>query len=193
MEWGLKALAEWGNSRANRLTSEDLPVNPSEKPYMNNPGVQDFLKMFDKFEERLNEQIQQGLEKDTASTGISMDKLKGAAHAQAEASNIGGGSKETGGGGTAEGYDIIAAKKSLEFGKSAFILGVTICDKIRDEENRQKMLEHSNYIEGDKVTNDTPLIPMEDNQNCEYDDNEEFDDWECEDDDDAEFDDWDYE
>lgn len=48
-------------------------------------------------------QIVDGLSKTTASTGTSMDKLHGGAKKMAQISNIGGGSKATGGGGVDEG------------------------------------------------------------------------------------------
>ena len=44
-----------------------------------------------------------GLNKTTASTGTPMDKLHGGAKRMAQMSNIGGGSKATGGGGVYEG------------------------------------------------------------------------------------------
>lgn len=48
-------------------------------------------------------QIVDGLNKTTASTGTPMDKLRGGAKRMAQMSNIGGGSKATGGGGVDEG------------------------------------------------------------------------------------------
>ncbi|WP_141396045.1 hypothetical protein [Blautia sp. Marseille-P2398] len=48
-------------------------------------------------------QIVDGLNKTTASTGTPMDKLHGGAKRMAQMSNIGGGSKATGGGGVDEG------------------------------------------------------------------------------------------
>ena len=48
-------------------------------------------------------QIVDGLNKTTASTGTSMDKLHGGAKRMAQMSNIGGGSKATGGDGIDEG------------------------------------------------------------------------------------------
>lgn len=48
-------------------------------------------------------QIIDGLNKTTASTGTPMDKLHGGAKRMAQISNIGGGSKATGGGGIDEG------------------------------------------------------------------------------------------
>lgn len=48
-------------------------------------------------------QIVDGLNKTTASTGTPMDKLHGGAKRVAQMSNIGGGSKATGGGGVDEG------------------------------------------------------------------------------------------
>lgn len=48
-------------------------------------------------------QIVDGINKPTASTGTPMDKLHGGAKRMAQMSNIGGGSKATGGGGVDEG------------------------------------------------------------------------------------------
>ena len=48
-----------------------------------------------------------GLNKTTASTGTPMDKLHGGAKRMAQMSNIGGGSKATGGGGVDEGMKAI--------------------------------------------------------------------------------------
>lgn len=48
-------------------------------------------------------QIVDGLNRTTASTGTPMDKLHGGAKRMAQMSNIGGGSKATGGGGVDEG------------------------------------------------------------------------------------------
>ena len=56
-------------------------------------------------------QIVDGLNRTTASTGTPMDKLHGGAKRMAQMSNIGGGSKATGGGGVDEGM-----KTSLDKG-----------------------------------------------------------------------------
>ena len=53
------------------------------------------------------EKIIDGLNKSTASTGTPMKKLHGGAKRMAEMSNIGGGSKATGGGGVDEGMRIM--------------------------------------------------------------------------------------
>lgn len=50
-------------------------------------------------------QILNGLNKTTASTGTPMEKLHGGAKRMAQLSNIGGGSKATGGGGINEGMN----------------------------------------------------------------------------------------
>ena len=52
-------------------------------------------------------QIMDGLSKTTASTGKRIDELYGAAKRIAQMSNIGGGSKATGGGGLDKGLDIV--------------------------------------------------------------------------------------
>ena len=71
--------------------------------------------------------IQSGLSKPTASTGTPMEQLKGAARYTAELSNIGGGSKATGGGGMREGM-----KTVMEY---SHVDGVK---KVRDSLNAQQ-------------------------------------------------------
>ena len=51
--------------------------------------------------------IMEGLSKKTASTGTPIEDLHGAAKFTAQLSNIGGGSKETGGGGIKDGFNTI--------------------------------------------------------------------------------------
>ena len=57
----------------------------------------------DNIHNQRGKQIVDGLNKTTASTGTPMDKLHGGAKRMAQMSNIGGGSKATGGGGVDEG------------------------------------------------------------------------------------------
>ena len=57
--------------------------------------------------ETTKNQIQAGISRSTASTGTPMEKLHGAARTTSTLSNIGGGSKETGGGGMAQGLETI--------------------------------------------------------------------------------------
>lgn len=52
-------------------------------------------------------QIKNGLEKKSAGTGTPINKLNGAAKTLAQLSNIGGGSKSTGGGGIEKGMEIM--------------------------------------------------------------------------------------
>lgn len=52
--------------------------------------------------------IAEGLSRKTASTGTPIDDLHGGAKFMAQLSNIGGGSKETGGGGIQDGFNTIA-------------------------------------------------------------------------------------
>ena len=61
-----------------------------------------------------SKKIQDGLEKDTASTGTPMKALKGGAKFMASLSNIGGGSVETGGGGVHDGFNTIMLNKMAE-------------------------------------------------------------------------------
>ena len=53
--------------------------------------------------------IAEGLSKETASTGTPIEDLHGGAKFMAQLSNIGGGSKETGGGGIKDGFNTITA------------------------------------------------------------------------------------
>lgn len=63
--------------------------------------------------------IQEGLSKKTASTGANIDDLHGGAKFMSQLSNIGGGSKATGGGGVEDGFNTVnkntAIKARLEF------------------------------------------------------------------------------
>ena len=52
--------------------------------------------------------IAEGLSRKTASTGTPIDELHGGAKFMAQLSNIGGGSKATGGGGIKDGFNTIA-------------------------------------------------------------------------------------
>ena len=65
-----------------------------------------------------NKKIQDGLEKETAGTGMPINKLKGNAKIIAQITNIGGGSKVNGGGGFEEGIkvlvDNVSAKRMLK-------------------------------------------------------------------------------
>ena len=58
--------------------------------------------------QQTGKQIADGLNRPTASTGKSIDELHGAAKRIAQISNIGGGSKSTGGGGLDKGLDTVA-------------------------------------------------------------------------------------
>lgn len=51
--------------------------------------------------------IKKGLENPTASTGTPIDSLNGGAKFMAQLSNIGGGSKATGGGGVQDGFNTV--------------------------------------------------------------------------------------
>lgn len=69
--------------------------------------------------EQTGKQIQEGLNKETASTGTPMKELRGGAKYMAQMSNIGGGSKATGGGGFKEGFNIIGRHQKAEGIKKA--------------------------------------------------------------------------
>lgn len=60
-----------------------------------------------KIEEQTNKKIQKGLENPKASTGTPISDLSGGAKLMAVASNIGGGSKATGGKGVVDGLNTI--------------------------------------------------------------------------------------
>lgn len=53
------------------------------------------------------DKIKKGLENPTASTGTPIDSLSGGAKFMAQLSNIGGGSKATGGGGIQDGFNTV--------------------------------------------------------------------------------------
>lgn len=57
--------------------------------------------------EYTDRKIQKGLDEPTASTGTPMTNLSGGAKFMAQLSNIGGGSKATGGGGIRDGFNTI--------------------------------------------------------------------------------------
>lgn len=65
------------------------------------------LKKNDIVLEASQRKIVEGLSKKTASTGTPIENLHGGAKFMAQLSNIGGGSKETGGGGIKDGFNTI--------------------------------------------------------------------------------------
>ena len=82
-----------------------------------------------------------GLNKTTASTGTPMDKLHGGAKRMAQMSNIGGGSKATGGGGVDEGMRAMlqytqadAVKKTVANSKNIRSYGEI--DKVESKDNK---------------------------------------------------------
>ena len=86
-------------------------------------------------------QIVDGLNKTTASTGTPMDKLHGGAKRMAQMSNIGGGSKATGGGGVDEGMKAMlqytqadAVKKTVANSKNIRSYGEI--DKVESKDNK---------------------------------------------------------
>ena len=70
------------------------------------------IETLKKIEKQTSEKIQKGLKKPTASTGKSMNDLKGGAKFQL--SNIGGGSKATGGKGIADGFNTIVQNQKAK-------------------------------------------------------------------------------
>ena len=86
-------------------------------------------------------QIVDGLNRTTASTGTPMDKLHGGAKRMAQMSNIGGGSKATGGGGVDEGMKAMlqytqadAVKKTVANSKNIRSYGEI--DKVESKDNK---------------------------------------------------------
>lgn len=67
---------------------------------------------------RTNDKIKKGKEKTTASTGTPMEKLSGAARFNATLANIGGGSKATGGGGMADGFNTVTRNAQARTAKT---------------------------------------------------------------------------
>lgn len=63
-------------------------------------------------------QIERGLERPIASTGTPIKKLHGAAKTTATLSNIGGGSKESGGGGMESGMNVITKYAQVKTAKN---------------------------------------------------------------------------
>ena len=72
------------------------------------------IETLKKIEKQTSEKIQKGLKKPTASTGKSMNDLKGGAKFMAQLSNIGGGSKATGGKGIADGFNTIVQNQKAK-------------------------------------------------------------------------------
>ena len=94
------------------------------------PVDNDIKKNFKEKAKETGKKIRDGLNKETAGTGMSINQLSGGAKIMATISNIGGGSKETGGGGVVEGLKTIVehvdAKGKLE--------GMVISDKLKKTE-----------------------------------------------------------
>ena len=72
------------------------------------------IKALKEIEKQTGEKIQKGLKKPTASTGKSMNDLKGGAKFMAQLSNIGGGSQATGGKGIADGFNTIVQNQKAK-------------------------------------------------------------------------------
>lgn len=71
------------------------------------PQKLSFEQVVDQVYQQTGKQIVDGLNNPTASTGRPIDELHGAAKRIAQMSNIGGGSKSTGGGGLDKGLDTV--------------------------------------------------------------------------------------
>ena len=85
---------------------KNLPVSKSTSDVPSKQLSQE-EKSLKKTIDDTKEKIKKGIEKPTASTGTPVNELYGAAKTTATLSNIGGGSKETGGGGMEKGLGII--------------------------------------------------------------------------------------
>ncbi|GHU75205.1 hypothetical protein FACS1894188_05540 [Clostridia bacterium] len=79
----------------------------------------DIVKIAHDVVAKTDKKIQKGLDKPIASTGTPISELKGAAKFTSSLSNIGGGSKDTGGGGMEDGLKTInqnSAAKGILYG-----------------------------------------------------------------------------
>ena len=81
--------------------------------------------------QQTGKQIMEGLSRPTASTGKPMEELHGAAKRIAQMSNIGGGSKATGGGGIDKGLDTLTKYAQAKTAK-------TMMDKSKQKKLRKK-------------------------------------------------------
>ena len=88
----------------------NLPEKPQEN---NNLEVTQIIII------KAKKKIETGLSVPTASTGTAIDTLNGIAKTLAQISNIGGGSKSTGGGGVADGIKTLAEYSAAQ----AFMAG----------------------------------------------------------------------
>lgn len=79
------------------------------------PSVEHFVNQV---YQQTGKQIVDGLNKPTASTGKPIDELHGAAKRIAQMSNIGGGSKATGGGGLDKGLDTVTKHAQAKTAKA---------------------------------------------------------------------------
>ncbi len=91
-----------------KLLNKLLPTKKKSKELQNANNFQHIYKMTES-------KIREGLLKPTASTGKPIAELRGNAKFLAQLSNIGGGSKETGGGGVKDGLNTIVHNKNAKF------------------------------------------------------------------------------
>lgn len=75
-------------------------------------------QVVDQVYQQTGKQIADGLSNPTASTGKPIAELHGAAKKQAQLSNIGGGSKAIGGGGTDKGLEIVTRHAQAQTAKT---------------------------------------------------------------------------
>ena len=85
------------------------------KSHLNQPSVEQEV---DRVYRQTGKQIVDGLNKPNASTGKPIDELHGAAKRIAQMSNIGGGSKVTGGGGLDKGLDTVTKHAQAKTAKA---------------------------------------------------------------------------
>lgn len=86
--------------------NKKLPV-PQNTNKVSEKSLQPKEKELAKVIKQTNEQIKEGLEKKTASTGTPIDDLHGMAKSLAIIANVGGGSVESGGGGVKTGTEAL--------------------------------------------------------------------------------------
>ena len=82
------------------------------------PQKPSFEQVVDQVYQQTGKQIVDGLNKPTASTGKPIEELHGAAKRIAQMSNIGGGSKATGGGGLDRGLDTVTKHAQAKTAKA---------------------------------------------------------------------------
>ena len=100
------------DNNASPVSSTQLVVSETQSSA---PALSSDIKIvIDAKIDETEQKIAEGLSKETASTGTPMENLSGAAEFTATLSNIGGGSKETGGGGMKKGLQVLNQNIALK-------------------------------------------------------------------------------